>query len=1451
MAHPLKIFLSHNSADKPQVENIALRLNDEGFDPWLDKWDLVPGETWQEGLEKALKTSDVCLIFIGKQGQGPWHTAEMRMALNRNINQLDLRVIPVLLPDAAEDAIEQLPDFLQAYNGVRFYQSLEDENAFRRLVSGIKGERPGPDGDDKNLANPYRGLQYFDIEHADFFFGRDTVTQTLLDHIQPVDALQLSTEDTEPRFLAVIGASGSGKSSLVRAGLLASLEQGVFPGSGQWPQLTFKPGERPLQSLAVAINTHDDLDNRCDTPELIKKFRSEPLQLHYLGLESLHGDDDAYLLILVDQFEEVFSLCHDWEEREAFLDNLLAAATDSTGRSVVVLTMRADFYANCSAYPQLSRCLERQQYLLNPMDEAELREAIVFPARRMGFELELGLVELIVKDVQEQPGTLPLLQYALMQLWEQRQSRTLRLVDYQKFGGLAGALEQRANQIYAGFSPELQEKCRLVFRRLVQPSEGTIDTRRRSRLDEFEGDEGAQRVIRVLTNAKNRLLTTDRESGVAFIEVSHESLIRGWKQLQEWIDEDREQLRLQHQIIGAARDWEEHGREDSWLWTGARLLAAEEWLKISEGANDSEQQFVESGLGQRDKFTENEIKQKRRLQWLALGATLFGAVMLWAASIAFQSERKAQEAQIKTELALSEIEAEKVKTEQALSQVKIEKFRTEQALSDAEAAKANANKNAKKAKDKELLANFALAKALEEKAISAIQEERKTGDTRSLQAAWLYALKAESLELPEKKVAIRPSIFGELSLTGSQWISPQKFALRNTGQISALAYSPNGKILATSGKNYSVQLWNADNGERLQMLHGHVGNVIAIAYTPDGGVLASASMDKTIRLWNISNGKLLAVLKGHKSEVSSLAFGPKGRMLASGSWDKTIRIWDIKTGKETKIIHKHDSEVSALIYNLQGNMLVSGHWDNTIRLWDINGEKEVQVLNEARRGDGTTESILALTYIKDENVIVSGGKTARLWDIKSGKELKEFKIEKYNIAVGALAFNPNDNVLAISTLSGNLELWDIEKGERFKILRRHKSSVYGLAYSPDGKVLTSGSWGNTIRFWNIESKGGTKLSTQKPVFRMAFNPKNNILATSDRSKIIQLWDADKGEKLKVLKGHEAPVLTLDYSPDGKILASAGEDNKIRLWDSENATEMSQLNGHRHDVHDLAFDASGKIIASAGGDKVVRLWDIKTGRELSVLQGHKEDIYDVTYILNGKVLTSASRDSTIRFWSPSGSPLNTITGHGIQPALAYSPDGKIFAFSSGDRQGLVRLWDLENGREHMKLEGHNDLVVALAYSPDGLLLASGSWDKTIRLWDTRTGELLKIFQGHSEQILSLAYSPNGKLLASSSTDNTIRLWKIESSENRLLFDFDPKEVLAALSFIWELEINVLDIHPKSRHPELDQSSTWTDETRKYRPLLDMPSLGETKLDQLVRWLEERKAYRKTPAGMPVN
>lgn len=493
------IFLSHNSRDKAAVEEIALRLKASDLHPWLDKWQLVPGERWQRALEKALLECPACGVFIGPSGIGDWAREELDAAQNRAAKEPAYRLIPVLLPGLPEPFnFDSLPPFLTARTWVDLRKGIGAPGALDILIRAIKGLPPSSEEPSSTARDvcPYRGLETFDEEHAEFFFGRERDIQRVLEKLKSA------------RFLAVLGPSGSGKSSLVRAGVIPSLRDGGLPGSNEWEIRVLRPGADPITDLAAKIKT---LNAEASMKSLCDDMLADAKTLHReFALALTLRPQVKRIVLVVDQFEEVFTVCSDEKTRAQFLANLLFASGIPDGPCVVLPTMRADFYGKCAAYPELSARIAAQQFLVSPMDEAMLRQAIEQPARRVGLQFEPGLIEVILEDLSDQPGALPLLEHALFELWNQRWRSTLTHDGYQKTGGVAGAIAKRAQAIYDDFTPEQQQAARRIMLRLVQPGEGTEDTRRRVGMSELISGPGdgalIESVIQAFANA--RLLTT-------------------------------------------------------------------------------------------------------------------------------------------------------------------------------------------------------------------------------------------------------------------------------------------------------------------------------------------------------------------------------------------------------------------------------------------------------------------------------------------------------------------------------------------------------------------------------------------------------------------------------------------------------------------------------------------------------------------------------------------------------------------------------------------------------------------------------------------------------------------------------------------------------------------------------------------------------------------------------
>ena len=560
------VFFSYHWRDHEAVEAVARVLRDQGLKIFLDRWYLVPGQPWPQALEQALAGCRAVAVFVGPQTLGPWQLREKDLALDRQAKEPQFPVIPVLLPGA-----EAALGFLSLNTWVDLRGRLDDPAGLEILRAAVRGEPPGADLQEKLRATlaavcPYRGLRYFREEDAAFFFGRDLYINLLQESIARLP------------LLAVVGASGSGKSSVVRAGLIPRLRQSR--SAPVWEAVTLVPGERPLRSLAAALLPLLEPD----LTEVDRLAEANKLAAHladaHVGLGEVVGrvlqkqPGTDRLLLVVDQWEELYTLTREESERRQFMDEILGAT--ARGPLTTVLTLRGDFFGQVLGYRPLADRLQDAVANLGPMNRAELLQAVVRPAAKVGLAFEPGLVERILDDVGEEPGNLPLLEFALTTLWEQRRGGYLLHEAYEAMGKVEGAIARRAEEQFSHLSPLEQQAVSRVFLELVRPGAGCDDTRRRARLTEI--GETVRPLVQQLADA--RLLVTGRDTatGAETVEVAHEALIWQWRRLQGWLDANREFLLWRQRLRADLEEWQRTGQDQEVLLRGKPLAEARHWL---------------------------------------------------------------------------------------------------------------------------------------------------------------------------------------------------------------------------------------------------------------------------------------------------------------------------------------------------------------------------------------------------------------------------------------------------------------------------------------------------------------------------------------------------------------------------------------------------------------------------------------------------------------------------------------------------------------------------------------------------------------------------------------------------------------------------------------------------------------------------------------------------------
>ncbi|AFY34419.1 NB-ARC domain-containing protein [Calothrix sp. PCC 7507] len=582
--------------------------------------------------------------------------------------------------------------------------------------------------------------------------------------------------------------------------------------------------------------------------------------------------------------------------------------------------------------------------------------------------------------------------------------------------------------------------------------------------------------------------------------------------------------------------------------------------------------------------------------------------------------------------------------------------------------------------------------------------------------------------------------------------------------FGGVAFSPDGKLLATGDAEGGLRLWQVATGQLLLNFKGHLGWVWLVTFSGDGQTLASCSSDKTIRLWDVSTGECKKILTGHRSSIWAIAFSADGQTLASGGDEPTVRLWDIHTGECQKILSGHTGRILSVAYSPDGQILASGSDDRTIRLWNHNTE-----CNHIFQGH--LERVWSVAFSADGNTLASGSAdhTIRLWEVNTGQCLNI--LPEHSDRVRAIAFSPDAKTLVSASDDQTVRVWEISTGQCLNVLQGHANSVFSVAFNADGRTIASGSIDQTVRLWDVTT--GRCFKTFKgyrsSVFSVAFNADGQTIASGSTDQTVRLWDVNTGTCLKTLTGHRGWVTSVAFHPDGKLLASSSVDRTVRIWSTHTGKCLQTLPGHGNWVQSVSFSPDGKVLASGSDDQTIRLWSVNTGECLQILSGHASWIWCVRFSPDGQILASSSEDHTIRLWSVNtGECLQILAGHNSRvQAIAFSPDGQILASASEDE--TVRLWSMNTGECLNIFAGHSNNVWSVAFSPDGEIIASSSLDQTVRLWHPQTGTCLKILSVLTHSMRSaIAFNPQisptkNYTIASGSQNGTIQIWDTQTGE----------------------------------------------------------------------------------------
>jgi WD40 repeat protein/DNA-binding SARP family transcriptional activator len=1068
--------------------------------------------------------------------------------------------------------------------------------ARRRAAADAVGESP--------VVCPFKGLASFDVADAPYFFGRERLIAEFVARLVGAP------------LLGVVGPSGSGKSSVLRAGLLPALAGGVLPGSESWSQTLIRPGEHPLRELSAGAP----------------------------GIDS----DGPYVLA-VDQFEETFTACRDEPERVAFVAELIARSQD--GRGIVVLAVRADFYGRCAAYPKLSSLLAPNHVLVGPMRRDELRRAVECPAQHVGLDVEPELVDALVADVEDELGGLPLLSAALLELWQRRDGRRLRHVAYQHTGGVHGAVARLAEEAFSQLDPAEQSAARQVFMRLVAAGAGDAVERRRVPLAEFAAERGEDvaRIVSLLTD--RRLLTVSTGT----VEIVHEALLREWPRLRAWIEEDREALRIQRSLSSAAVEWRRLGRDEEALYRGTRLIETVEWRDThAPPLSESEREFL--ATSEAGRVREHATRRRRTRLMGAAAATLAAAVVAIVVAALFASRDRDIAASRDLATKSSTLLATDPGLALAIALEALKRSDTEQA--ENAVRQAVFLHRATHVVATHQGAAYAVAPSPSGRLVATgggdhtVRIWNATSGRRVAEIDGYHdEVRALSFSRDGRRIATAAHD-GEIAVAAVRG-GPRHVVARLSGDFAtSIDVAADGSSVAIGTTHGRVSLIRLTDGRArdLRPVPADRSPIYGVSFDKTGDRVVSAGAGGFARIWSVAGGRTLKLAQGGKNpDMLAASFSPHGTRVATADSSGDVRLSDAGSGRQTMRIHVSDQPLASVRFSADGHRIVTADQGGAIYLIALPGGA---VLSELKGHRGAVR----VDFVPHSPALVSAGEddgTLRIW-IPPATTLSP--------RPGTVPLFSGQRVVS-GDVAGPIHVWTPATGE-LRDLNGHTQPSFPQV-SPDGTQIVSASWDGSVRLWNARSGrsrivptlagekyvaaidetgrriaigGATPLVIQAPdggarlrlreqggyVNALAFSPDSKHLLTGSDDGAARIWNAHSGALERTLRGHQGPVLGVSYSDDGHRIATAGSDGTVRVWPADGGDAVI-LVGHEGPVNTAMFNGRGDRLVSAGSDGTIRIWNADGGENLVVLYHHKGSASGADFSSDGGSVVSAGDD----------------------------------------------------------------------------------------------------------------------------------------------------------------------------------------------------------------------------------
>lgn len=1313
-----KIFISHSSRNNDWAIRVRDWLSENGWnDIFLDldpQRGLVAGERWKTALQKAAHRCEVVIALVSAEWLASnWCRAELDVA--RLLN----KKIMVCLIGAAGTAVPlDLTD-------EQWIDLKNDEHGFTRLKRGLN--RAGletasfafPAG-----RRPYPGFAPLEEEDAAIYFGRDAQIVRALDKLRG-----LARAGVE-RMLVIVGASGAGKSSFLRAGLLPRLKR----DDRSWLPLPVVRPERA--AISGKFGLVESLHRVIADPAMADQLAGRGLPETKAGIQArIEAGGDAFVtmvqalreaaarpsyqgedvhlpaaVLIVDQGEELFN--DDGRAEACALLDLLSYVTGSDTGILVLVAMRSDALPQLQSNPLLVS-VAKDTFTLDVMLEGSYRAVIEGPAKVVDPPLELDpeLTDALLEDVAGQDA-LPLLAFTLANLYDRHRARNkLTLGAYRSAGGLKGIIQATVQRAIAeavagkGVPKDKQAQLALVRRAFIPHLARVNAAGQFVRRIAARSDIPVESLAIVDAFAEARLLVRDRRAydGVEqeIVEVAHEALLREWPELNEALKDEREFLVAKAKLEQDVLDWRNAPaeRKTGALLSGNRLARMRELLiGRAQDLSADEKNFITASL-------DHAARRRKLVQTLVAAAFVItvclGALATWNWFQAAQQRTNAEQLAQRADRQLKDAQLEQSKFLADLAQKKLAEHDPATAV---------------------LLA------------LEALPDAASPSEANRTRPPWPAA---------------------EVSLSQALGSMREDALLRgHTDAVAAVAVMADGKRALSGSFDGSARMWDLATGKELRQFKGHGDTVSSVASTADGRRVVTGSADRTARIWDGETGAPAVIIEGHTDVVRSVAISADGRFVVTGSEDHTARIWDATRGTQRAVLTGHDEGVNAVAISPDDRRIATGSSDHTIRIWDAASGKQIAVLS------GHDAAVVSLSFSSDGAQIVSGSAdgTARLWQREAGTPLAVFS--GHGGWVSGVAIMPHRASVVTSSHDGTIRIWAIQSAKEQATFRGHSEAISSMSLSPDGQRIVTGSLDTTVRSW--DASGGSAsvvLGHASAVTAVQISSDGRLIVSASRDRRIRIWDALHGAAEKTLDGHDDLVSSLAMTADARRIVSGSYDRAAKIWDAGTGAVLHTLGGHGDAVTSVAITPDGGSVLSGSDDAVVRLWNGESGELVKELRGHTGAVRCVAFWQGKGVALTGADDNTVRIWNTAtGEVIAVLKGHrGAVTGVAIANASNRIVTAS--RDGTARVWDAQTFEQLAVFKGHSDSVSSLAIAPNGDQVVTASRDRTAAVWDIHTGAEYVRLRGHSGGLTSVQIDGSGTAVATGAVDQTVRLWRL--------------------------------------------------------------------------------------------